>query len=110
MEFLSSFADPRFVPARMTDMLQVVDRHIGIRYKVAVYMAMRKVMAGRLTEAIANNGGCAEGVTVPSLTPRELRILITQAIGNFHKKMSKSKTFERANIVTGTWMPVKHCL
>lgn len=109
-ESLTNFADPRFVPARMTDMLQVVDRHIGIRYKVAVYMAVRKEMAGRLTAAIATNGGCAEGVTVPSLTPRELRILITHAIGNFHEKMSQSEAFERACVATGTWMPVRHCL
>ena len=50
------------------------------------------------------------GVTTPSLTPREKRILITHAIGEFHEKITQSNAYERANVATGTWMKISHCL
>ena len=34
---LKCFMDPEFVPTKMTDTIQVIDRHIGIQYKRAVY-------------------------------------------------------------------------
>jgi hypothetical protein len=33
---LKNFRPPEFLPANQTDMLQVIDRHIGILYKQAV--------------------------------------------------------------------------
>ena len=94
----------------MTSMLQPVDRHVGVRYKVAVHMAIRKEVTKRLTEARIANGGNAEGVAVKRLTPRETRIIITHAVGECHDKLSESDAFERACVATGTWMPINHCV
>ena len=108
-EELSNFVEPEFCPARMTENVQVIDRHIGIRYKQAVYLALRAELTKRLEAARAAAGG-ADGVTIPSLTPREKRILITHAIGEFHAKITKSDAYERGNAATGTWMKVSHCM
>ncbi len=107
---LSNFIAPQFLPPGMTDIVQVIDRHIGIIYKRAVYRAMRAELTKRLHEAIAMNGGKVEGVTIKPLIPREKRIIITKAIGECHEKLTKhtSKTYYRAFIATATWMPVRH--
>ena len=39
---LPNFIDPFFFPAKMTMTIQVIDRHIGIQYRRAVYIALRK--------------------------------------------------------------------
>jgi len=93
----------------MTENVQVIDRYIGIQYKDYVYLCIRRELTKRLKAARVANGG-ADGVIIPSLTPREKRILITHAIGEFHEKITKSDAFERANVATGTWMPVSHCI
>ena len=49
---LPNFIDPFFLPARMTMIIQVIDRHIGIQYKRAVYIALRKVIMERLNAAL----------------------------------------------------------
>ena len=54
---LTNFLPPKMLPANMTDIIQVIDRHIGIRYKRAVYLAMRKEMMRRLAEAREAAGG-----------------------------------------------------
>ena len=41
---LKNFSFPVYVPPNMTSFLQVVDRHIGIRYKYYVYLMYRKEM------------------------------------------------------------------
>ena len=40
-EVLGHFELPRFVPKNMTEIIQVVDRHIGIRYKLVIYKRFR---------------------------------------------------------------------
>ena len=52
----------------------------------------------------------SEGVTVPALTPRERRILITREIGNCHRRLMKTSVWKRAFIATATWMPVWHLM
>ena len=49
-------------------------------------------MLKRLREARKASGGAA-GVTVPSLTQREKRILITKAVGACHRKITASGSF-----------------
>ena len=63
----------------------------------------------RLREARQAAGG-AEGVTIPSLTPREKRILITKSVGDYHRKVTASGAYFRGFIATGTWMPVWHLM
>ena len=41
-EELKHFDMARFVPANMTEIVQAIDRHIGVRYKEAVYTSYRK--------------------------------------------------------------------
>jgi len=106
---LSSFIEPLFIPAGMTENIQVIDWHIGVRYKQYVYSCIRMELTKRLKAARDATGG-VDGVSVPSLTPREKRILITHAIGEFHEKITKSEAFERANVATGIWVPVSHVI
>ena len=108
---LTNFTDPQFVPANLTDIIQVIDRHIGIIYKRAVYKAVRVELMKRLREA-RELAGTDNGITIKALTPREKRILITRAVGDCHAKLTHylCKTYERAFIATGTWMPVYHLL
>ena len=47
----------------MTDVIQVVDRHIGIMYKKAVYLAIRIEIMQRLKNARAA-AGTADNVTI----------------------------------------------
>ena len=49
-------------------------------------------MLKRLREARRAAGGAA-GVTVPSLTPREKRILIIKAVGDCHRKVTAYGSF-----------------
>ena len=59
---------PRFVRPNMTDIVQVVDRHIGVWYKQVVYMPFRKEMLHQL-KAAREAGGSTDGVIIPKLTP-----------------------------------------
>ena len=104
---LPAFLPPEFLPANMTLILQVIDRHVGILYKQAVYMAVRKVMMERL-QAARNEAGGADGVTVAPLAPGDKRIIITKAIGACHRRLKASGVFKRACVATGTWMPIQH--
>jgi hypothetical protein len=90
-------------------MLQVIDRHIGIIYKRAVYRAMRVEYMKLYREARQAAEEAAQ-VVIRSLTPREKRVIITKAIGDCHAKLTspESKTYWRAFIATGSWMPVYH--
>ena len=74
-----------------------------------MYICIRRELTKRLKAARVANGG-VDGVKVLSLNPREKRFLITHAIGVFHKKITKSDAFERANVATGTWMLVSHVI
>ena len=104
---LPNFVPPRFVPANMTDIVQVVDRHIGVRYKQAVYLAFRTEMMRRLKAAQEAAGG-ADGIIIPKLTPREKRIIITKAVAAEHEKLVNTDVWKRGFIATATWMPVSH--
>ena len=108
-EELTNFLPPQFVPANMTETIQVIDRHIGILYKRAVYRVLRAEMLKRLREARAAAGG-AEGVTPQPLLPSEKRILITKAVADCHEKLTKAKNYHRAFIATANWMPVPHLM
>ena len=91
----------------MTDIIQVVDRHIGVIYKKAVYMAVRKELMRQLQWA-QQEAGRADGVTIPPLAPCEKCINITKAIPDCHERLINSNAYERAFITTATWMPISH--
>ena len=57
---LPQFTRPVFVPPNMTDIIQVIDRHIGVWYKKAVYCAFRIEMMRRLKVA-RDETGTTEG-------------------------------------------------
>ena len=81
-----NFLQPKFVPANHTDSLQVLDRHIGVRYKKETYFNFRKDALESLKE-LRKNAGTADGVVLKRKTPRERRILITHSIGEAHKRV-----------------------
>ena len=52
-ERLPSFSEPRFIPAKQSSRIQVIDRHCGIQYKVYCYLMYRKELIRRLEVARA---------------------------------------------------------
>lgn len=104
---LPNFEPALFVPPNMTSYLQVVDRHIGLRYKKHVYKMYRKEMVRRLNEKMA---ALNADTSIPRMTPAEKRILITHAVGDIHEKMCKSTAFQHAFFATGTWLPISHLI
>ena len=104
---LPHFEEPRFVPAKMTEIIQVIDRHIGVQYKRAVYLAFRKELMRRLRKA-REEAGTSVGVKITPMAPREKRILITKSVAEEHEKLLKSGAYERAFIATATWLPISH--
>ena len=108
-DILPNFIGPQFIPANLTEAIQVIDRHIGIMYKRAVYFAVRCKYLKRLNEA-RDVAGNADGITIRALTPREKQIIITKAIGDCHARLTDylNKTYFRAFIATGTWLPISH--
>eukprot|EP00956_Cyclotella_meneghiniana_P020812 scaffold37180_cov23-Cyclotella_meneghiniana.AAC.2 len=104
---LPNFDPPIFVPPNMTSYLQVVDRHIGVRYKNYVYKEYRKEMLKRLRATMTSLNMNTDAM---KLTPKEKRILITHAVGTIHEKLCKSDAFKRAFHATGTWLPINHLI
>ena len=47
-EELKNFVSPRFIPADMTLVIQVIDCHIGVQHKRAVYIKMIKIIMKRV--------------------------------------------------------------
>ena len=82
-----NFFRANFVPANHTNSLQVLDRHIGIKYKKENYVNFRKDALETLKD-LRKNAGTAEGVVLKRKTPKEKRILITNLIGMAHARVS----------------------
>ena len=106
---LPQFTRPVFMRLNMTDIIQVIDRHIGVRYKKAVYRAFRVEMMCRL-KVTRDAAGTNEGGTVPPLNPKEECILITKAIADTHEMVIKSEAYRRLFVATSTWLPIDHLL
>ena len=104
---LTQYDLPIFVPPNMTSYLQVVDRHIGIRYKKYVYRMYRREMLSRLNQKLDDMDADA---SIMKLTPAEKRILITHAIGDIHEKLCNAGAFQHAFFATGTWLPISHLI
>ena len=74
--------DPFFLPAKMTMIIQAIDRHIAIQYKRVFYVALSKVIMERLNDARkAANGDIR--VTIEPLEPKEKRILSQKLLVTF---------------------------
>ena len=86
-----------FYPPDLTQVLQPIDRHIGIQYKTAVYKIIRSVSMKKIREG---KNPATEG-----LSPAKKRILITRAVADTHERLAQSNAFRRSFIATGTWLP-----
>ena len=84
----------RLYPPDLTQVLQPIDRHIGIQYKTAVYKAIRSKSFELVRESKDSKS--------PHLSAMEKRILITKAVAEKHELLAKSGAFRRAFIATGT--------
>lgn len=89
----------KLYPKGLTWGLQVVDRHIGIQYKRAVYIGLRK-------EMMKNIRALKAGELPPAFTARQKRILITKILADKHEELAATDTFFNAFIRTGTWLPL----
>ena len=103
---LNNFIPPVFLPALLTFIIQVIDRHIGIIYKLCVYKAVRKDALLHLNAAHA--AAIDDTAVANPLTPKEKHILVTKVIGDCHEQLTESNTYWRGFIATGTWMPISH--
>ena len=90
----------KLYPPDLTQVLQCIDRHIGIQYKAAVYKVIRHEHMRRCEDA-------KESSSV-KLSAQEKRILITKAIGDVHERLLKGGAFKRSFIATGTELRVDH--
>ena len=66
---LANFTDPQLIPANLTDIIQVIDCHISIINKKAVYKAVQVELMRRLCET-CNAAESADGITIKALTPQ----------------------------------------
>ena len=98
---LPLFRPPRYYPARLTGVVQPIDRHIGIIFKRAVYKSLREEYMRRMQAAGA-------GVRPEPLTAAEKRIFITKSIGDTYDRLWDTPTYKRSFIATGTWLPITH--
>ena len=96
---LKNFTLLMYVPPNMTSFFQVVDRHVGIRYKYYVYLMYHKEMVKRLKE-ITNSSSIDSNVGVQKLTPAEKRILITNAVGLLVLFMKNSASLMHSSIIS----------
>ena len=79
------FEFPRFVPKNMTEIIKVVDRHIGIQYKLAIYKRFRIEIMKWLQEA-HKGARTVDGVTLHLMSPAEKRTLITKVVAECHER------------------------
>ena len=87
----------RFFPPDLTQVLQPIDRHVGIIYKTEVYQAIRN----KSMQLLRGEGGTA----TTRLTPSAKRILITKTVGETHERLARSGVFGKAFLGAGTWLP-----
>ena len=81
-------------PPDLTQVLQPIDRHVGIQYKTDVYKAVRSHAM-----KILRNG---KGFESTRMTPLAKRVLITKSVADTHERLAKSNSFVRSFIATGT--------
>ena len=77
--------------------MQPVDRHIGVRYKTAVYRAVR----AESMRLIRKN----KEATSIKMKPLEKRVLITKIVAETHERLARDGVFKRAFLATGTQLP-----
>ena len=84
-------------PPNLTQVLQPVDRHVGIQYKTAVYKAIRSVSMGLIKGQKAGSS--------MRMTPMKKRILITKVVAKTHDRLARTGIFHRAFVATGSQLP-----
>ena len=81
-------------PPDLTQVLQPIDRHIGVQYKTEVYKAVRSKSMKLIR--------LAEDAKTARMSAMEKRIMITKAVAETHERLAKSGAFRRSFIATGT--------
>ena len=71
-----------------------MDRHVGVRYKTAVYKALRE-KSMRLIREKANPASLR-------MKPLEKRVLITKIVADTHERLAREGAFRRAFLGTGS--------
>ena len=91
----------------MTEIIQFVDRHIVIQYKLAIYKRFQIEMIKRLQEA-CKGARTVDGVTLQLMSPVKKTTLINKVVAECHKRVLQSIACKRAIHATETWLPVAH--
>ena len=78
----------------LTQVLQCIDRHIGVRYKSTVYCSVRSENMKRLLED--------KWSTPCKLGALAKKVIITKTVGDPHDRICRSGDFRRSFIATGT--------
>ena len=78
------FIAPLFLPVKITIIIQIIDRHIGIQRKRSVCIAFERVIMERLVAVRKSTNGCMS-VSIDPLTHKEKRTLINKIIGDINE-------------------------
>ena len=104
---LCNCTKPRFLLAKTTMIIQVINHHIGMQCKKAVCISLIKVIMERLDAARAAANVNANVIIEP-LTPKEKRMLMTMVICDAHESVTESQTCFRAFVATEICKPINH--
>ena len=106
-DVLGEFELPQFLPKNITEIIQVVDRHIGIQYKLVIYKIFRIEMMKWLQEARKGTRK-VDGITLQLMSPPEKRNFIAKVVAECHERLLQSIACKRAFYATSTWLPFAH--
>ena len=104
---------PNIYSRKMTLVIQVTNRHIGIIHKCAVYVATKKYITrrinlGREANSTAINHDVA--LEYADLIPMEKIVLITEVVGDVTGRLNHSVNYFCAFIETSAWIPTSHTI
>ena len=106
-ENLKNFHNTHFYPANLTLLIQAIDHHIGIIYKMAVTKAVLKLLVEKMEEA--KHAGMDFDAS-KALSVAEKCIPIMKVVADEHKQLASLLAFKCAFVATGTWMPIENLL
>jgi hypothetical protein len=106
-ENLKNFHDTCFYPANLTLLIQAIDCHIGIIYKMAVTKAVLKLLVEKMEEA--KRAGMDFDAS-KALSAAEKCVPIMKVVADEHKWLASLLAFKCAFVAMGTWMPIENLL
>ena len=88
-------------------MIQVVGRHIGVRYKLEIYKRFLIEMMKCLRES-RKGARTVDCITLQIISPAEKRILINKVVAQCHERVLQYIACKHALHATATWLLVAY--